>query len=66
MTDTEASLPAAADTASTTLSPLLIRIPSPDIRVGIRPTTPQTSAATSKRQITAAQIQSDGLVMTTK
>jgi hypothetical protein len=45
---------------------LLIRIPSPDTRVGIRPTMPQMIAATSKRQMTAVQIQSDGLVMTTR
>jgi hypothetical protein len=56
----------AAETASTTRPPPLIKIPSPAARVGIRPTTPHVSAATKARQTTNVRIQSNGLVMPTK
>ena len=65
-TSIEARRPAAAETASTTRPPPLIRMPSAEVRVGILPTTLQTIAVASASRMTKPRIQSTGRVMPTR
>src|SRR6266567_9092452 len=65
LTSSEASLPLTADTASTRRPPLLNKMPSPDTRVGMRPSTLQAISTAKPNTSVAAAIESNGRVTPT-